>query len=255
MFEKWYSEGGFTLKRLRLSTLLLLSSVVMALLATVTVESILRNTVQATRASVKTVPVLVATREVTAGSPLTSTTWRVASVPLGGREPNAFVQSSQVVGKYAAQNLFPGEQLIPQLVSGQVQTLQFADKIPSGDVAMAVLYNPLYDAGGFIQTGDYVSVLGVLTKSYDNNLYESYILANHIYVLSITGQSYSLSGTSGTANATRTVVLAVNPKEANQIAYLETFGQLDLLLEPTHGSPTSLGKQVNNDTVFAGGRP
>ncbi|KUO96716.1 SAF domain-containing protein [Ferroacidibacillus organovorans] len=136
------------MKRLRLSTLLLLGSVVMAAFATIAVVSILRNTIQATRNSIKTVPVLVATKEVISGAPLTSAVWRVASVPLGGREPNAFVQPSQVIGKYAVQNLFPGEQLIPQLVSGHVQTPRFADKIPSGDVAIAVLFNPLNDAGG-----------------------------------------------------------------------------------------------------------
>lgn len=231
----------------RLSVILLATSASLAIFAAVIVQSDIHKAEAAALASVKTVPVLVATQDISAHHPLVAADFAVLRVPSGGRTQGALISPLQVTGLVTTQSLYTGEQILPGMLVAASVSQRMADHIPAGMLAMAVGYNPVSDAGGALQPGDKVAILAVLGKSYaGRHRDEARIVATDILVLSTPVPNLQApSASQGTAPAqTDTVLLAVSPQTADTIAYVAVYGELSLLLEPSSGDITGASAAI-----------
>jgi len=240
-------NGGWAMRTTRLSVILLATSACLAILAAVIVQADIRKAEDAAAASIKTVPVLVATQAIAAHRPLVSGDFTVLRVPAGGRTKGALISPLQVSGLVTTQSLYTGEQILPGMLVAASMSQRMADRIPAGMLAISVGYNPVSDAGGSLQPGDKVAILAVLGKSYAGSRRdEARIVANDILVLSTPVPNLQATSTSQGAapGQADTVLLAVSPQTADAIAYVTVYGELSLLLEPSSGAVPGMSSPI-----------
>ncbi len=235
------------MKKMRVTTLLILLSIGFAVLAAVAAESALQRQIAAIRAQEKDAAVAVAKVVIPAHATITASMLQLISIPAGGVSPGTFSQLKPIIGEMATQSIYPGEQIIPNLLTDRSTSADFADRIPNGLVAIGVLYNPVYTVGGNIQAGDHVAVLSILNKGFNKTTLDaSQIIAKNVLVMSVPALPAS---TTTNQTAGQAINLAVTPEEANQIAFTAVYGQLYFVLEPSGGSLKQIPPTVTDKTI------
>ena len=237
------------MKKMRVTTLLILLSIGFAVLAAVAAESALQRQIAAIRAQEKDAAVAVAKVVIPAHATITASMLQLISIPAGGVSPGTFSQLKPIIGEMATQSIYPGEQIIPNLLTDRSTSADFADRIPNGLVAIGVLYNPVYTVGGNIQAGDHVAVLSILNKGFNKTTLDaSQIIAKNVLVMSVPALTASTTATTN-QTAGQAINLAVTPEEANQIAFTAVYGQLYFVLEPSGGSLKQIPPTVTDKTI------
>ena len=234
------------MKKMRVTTLLILLSIGFAVLAAVAAESALQGQIAAIREQEKDALVAVAKVVIPVHATITASMLQLISIPAGGVSPGTFSQLKPIIGEMATQPIYPGEQIIPNLLTDRSTSADFADRIPNGLVAIGVLYNPVYTVGGNIQAGDHVAVVSILNKGFNKtSLDASQIIAKNVLVMSVPALPVSTT----TQTAGQAINLAVTPEEANQIAFTAVYGQLYFVLEPSGGSLKQIPPTVTDKTI------
>ena len=237
------------MKKMRVTTLLILLSIGFAVLAAVAAESALQRQIAAIRAQEKDTAVAVAKVVIPAHTTITASMLQLISIPAGGVSLGTFSQLKPIIGEMATQSIYPGEQIIPNLLTDRSTSADFADRIPNGLVAIGVLYNPVYTVGGNIQAGDHVAVLSILNKGFNKTTLDaSQIIAKNVLVMSVPAMSASTTATTNPTSG-QAINLAVTPEEANQIAFTAVYGQLYFVLEPSGGSLKQIPPTVTDKTI------
>ncbi len=238
------------MKKMRMTTLLIVLSAGFALLAAVAAETALKRQTEAIQEQEKTTTVAVAATSIPAHATITSGMVKLVAIPAGGVIAGAYRSVQPVIGKLATQAIYPGEQLLPPFFTSRVTSSDFADRIPSGMVAISVLYNPVYAVGGKIKAGDHVDVISVLNKGFNKTKFDaSTIIAKNILVLSVPNLSSSNSSSASTSGSGQSISLAVSPQAANQIAFTAVYGQIYFVLEPSGGMLQSMPPVVTDSTI------
>lgn len=236
------------------------ASLVTGALAAALVHNELQSNALQVRASLREVPVVVAARAVPAGARLSRADVRLAMVPQGGRTRAAFTALRPALGLLSRQALYPGEQLLPQMLVAAAASPNLADHVPPGMLAMSVLYNPVTQAGGALTPGDRVAVLAVVGRGYDGRKVDAaQVIMDRVQVLSTpgvglgaqVGAAVSGAGAPATAsNGAQSIVLAVTPQQAQRIAFASTYGQIELLLDAANSRAAPLGAPVTDGNVL-----
>ncbi len=248
-------------KQKRLSWLLFAGSVMLALLTALVVQGQINAVVQKQRQGIHEVPVVMATKDMVAGAHINATMVTVTFVPALGKESGALVNLQGVLGKIANQPIYRGQQIVAPMLTSTSSSPRLSDHVPPGLLAMSVVYNVVNDAGGDILPGDHVAILAVLSKEYTGTHSDAArIIAQNIQVLSAptlatTGQTQanvpSPNATSSIANSA-TVVLAVTPQVAQQIGFVNAYGELDLLLQSASNRNALATSPVVTDSTVLG---
>lgn len=211
--------------------------------------------------------VLVATTGLAAGTPLSDANVAVREVTQDAVQPNAATALADIQGKALNQPVAANQQILNQYLTNpeSPDVKKLSDLVPAGKRAMSVTFTELNTAGGLVQPGDFVDVIGVFNK---NTLGkdQSMLLMQDIQVLAV-GQTAPDQGqrqgapigsqpqvplpqpqrggtTAGVAVTqptvtlpsappqTRTLTLAVDPEAAQRLALAQDYGHLEYILRP-----------------------
>lgn len=248
----------------RLSVLLFVGSLALAVLTAFLVQRQINSVLLQQKASIHEVAVVVADKKITQGSSIDASMVTIRQIPQGGLQSGVLTAVQAAIGKIANQPIYAGQQLLPQMMTTQASSARLADHVPSGQLAMSVLFNAVNDAGGNIEPGDYVAVLAILSKGYTGtNQDAARIIASHVLVLTAPSMPTTSLGSSGivatgaegstaTGATSQAVTLAVSPKTADQIAFASAYGQIDLLLESSSQSPIAPTQPIVTDSTVLG---
>lgn len=233
--------------------------------------------------------VVVLTRNVAAGEKITADMVTTKSVPVSALLEGRVTDVNSVVGKVATAPLFAGEQVISQKVTAFEGENTLAYKVPEGRRALSLMVpHEAWNAGGLVQPGDRVDVLGVttfvkvdpLTGEERPDLLAGYI-AQDVLVLAVSqtlvkivpnlenrdsgGGSLEYSAIAGDSGETFqeaiSVTLALTPEEAAKVAIIDAMkddqGQYRILVRQTGDSDLLTGNRewsyedLFNSTVSA----
>lgn len=202
----------------------------------------------------KTAPthaVVVTTRAVEAGKPLTADALAVMELPI---EPSgAYQDVARVVGQVPVVNLGVNVPVLEgQLLSG------LARQIPDGDRALAVAVDEVVGVGHQVQPGDFVDVFVILRR--DNQEIaesQSRLLLSHLRVLAYgvgsVNDSRKVQGEQMMARreGAKTAVLSVPVEQVGKLAMAQQAGRLVLALRnPSDASMPSEGMFADAPAVL-----
>ncbi|GJG94490.1 Flp pilus assembly protein CpaB [Cupriavidus pauculus] len=202
----------------------------------------------------KTAPthaVVVTTRAVEAGKPLTADALAVMELPI---EPSgAYQDAARVVGQVPVVNLGVNVPVLEgQLLSG------LARQIPDGDRALAVAVDEVVGVGHQVQPGDFVDVFVILRR--DNQEIaesQSRLLLSHLRVLAYgvgsVNDSRKVQGEQMMARreGAKTAVLSVPVEQVGKLAMAQQAGRLVLALRnPSDASMPSEGMFADAPAVL-----
>ena len=225
----------------------LLIALVFGLLSAFLVYRVLTAT-QPKSGTVAGSPVVVAKQDIPARTQITADMVTVKAVPDTLHLAGVVADPKALVGKYTKQAIMAGEQIATGMVSTSAADLGFSGQVPAGMRAISISVTEVSVAGGLIQPGDAVDVIGIfqipseqsqaVLTSPDSegakNLVAMTVLQD-VQVLAV-GQSGIDNSTTSKASPTKgqpdvkTVTLAVTPEDAERLALGQQTGILQLAL-------------------------
>jgi pilus assembly protein CpaB len=225
----------------------LLIALVFGLLSAFLIYRVLTAT-QSKGGTVAGSPVVVARQDIPARTQLTADMLTVKTVPDSLHLTGVVADPKALVGKYTKQAILAGEQIPTTVVSANPAELGFSGQVPQGMRAISINVTEVSVAGGLIQPGDAVDVIGIfqvpggqnqaVLASPDSeggkNLMTMTILQD-VQVLAV-GQAGIDNSTTSKVSPTKgqpdvkTVTLAVSPEDAERLALGQQTGILQLAL-------------------------
>lgn len=205
------------------------------------------------RAATRMVPVVVAARDIDAYSNLGAASARVESMPAAGLPDDALRSLQEIDGKYARTAILAGAPIRKaNLASAAGKGLlgsQLTDLKQPDLRAFAVPYASDTAVGGRIVSGDRVDIIAaVRIDSSSGSLSVAKTIAAGVQVLDVT------QGDTSAGDAKRTVVVAVSPAQAEDIAYALVAGTVRLSLNPYNSDVTAAANtQGVTGTTFLSG--
>lgn len=171
-------------------------------------------------------------------------TKNVATKPAG-----ALTDISELGNRTASINVAKGQ----TLTSAQFTTSQTAIgtlKIPVGKTAIALQMSNVPGVAGFVGAGDKVNVYGLMKDAENDQFGVGKLVLQNVEVLNVNGGT--LVSSQGQPGGTGLIFLvAVDPIQAEHLAYLTTFGQLYFALvekdsRPVESIPSTPGRTAEN---------
>lgn len=141
------------------------------------------------------------------------------SVPVEYIPENAITDKSKLIDNIVVRRISKGNYIFKDDISKIDEYTKI--KIPEGKMAQSINISEVGAVSYNIKKGDHVDVVA----SFEENRKTKIILQN-IEVISFGNES----GDAKTNSKPRTVILAVNTKEAEKLAYAESFGVIKLIL-------------------------
>lgn len=184
-----------------------------------------------TKASEKKIEVIRIAKAVQQGEEIKPEALQWVSVGAGSLPDEVLVEESEIIGKFAASRLYPGDYLVPDKLLSTLNTTDNILRTLDGELAVSVTIQS-FAAGlsGKLQQGDIVSVL----IAEDNGL-PAEILPELTYVeviASTTDKGFDTDTLDKTEEQEQpaTVTLKVLPKQAGILAQLEVQGNIHIAL-------------------------
>lgn len=258
--------------------LILIIGVALALIAVFMVKvyldqqrALIREEVEKKREQVKEseAAILVATRDIPEGSKIDSGFLELNNVPKKFVQPQAVSSAERIAGMVTIAPISKGEQITltklkwPQDVSADTPTRRggsLASTTPIGKRAITVSVDNIAALAGMIKPGDYVDVIAtvpIAVQAQDGKQVTQATvvpLFQNIAVLAV-GQNTGAGAQDnrykkeGGDNASL-ITLALNPQEANIIAFVQEQGRIRLVLRSPADSQVQPFQVANWDTVF-----
>lgn len=233
----------------------LLSAVVALILAVVGVVlivSYVQGADQRAMAGTKTEQVLVVSKPVPAGTPVSAldASLQLRSIPAAAVVDGAMTSLSKSAGTVTAVNLVPGEQLLrSRLVKPNAVNSSGTVPPPKGLQEITVQLGPERTVGARLKAGDTVGVY----LSFAENPQETQLVLQKVLVTNVQGAPAKQQSGTNQATAAPTgslmVTFAVTAAEAQKIVYTAEFGTIWLSLENADAVEGSPGGAVR-DNVF-----
>lgn len=184
-------------------------------------------------------PVVVARHALPARVRLGREDLEVRRLPADAAGPGAIRSPAEAVGRVTTVPLAAGEILYTTHLAGSDNPSALAYRIPSGRRAATIRVNEVSGVGGFIQPGDRVDVVAVLSKDLTGRD-EAVLLLQDVPVLAVGRDQQGSGGSLGGAGsqAAQTVTLALEPSQAVTLALADQKGAVRLLLRPAVHEPS-----------------
>lgn len=194
--------------------------------------------------------VVVAARDIPAGTLIASDMVRLATVDRGAALPGAFDSTAAVVGQVARIPIYRGEQLIASKLTAELVGAGLTYVVPPGKRAMAVRAEKVVTAGGNVRPGDRVDVLALVEDSRDDlrtgerqTTPLSLLLAQNVEVLAVEQrlQNRPAGGEPGDGTfldqpqplpEATVITLALSPEEALRVLLAEERGTIRMAVRP-----------------------
>ncbi len=208
------------------SRIVLAGAVVLGLLAAVLIARYV-NTATTRIVKVKTVPQVVASQDIPAGTVITGQMIQARSVPQPYAAAGAAAAPAQVVGRIAKVELFPGETVLGTQVATGATGSGLAFLVPNGQVALTIAVDQLSGFDGMLKAGDRVDVLAVLPAGNGVPTQRVTTALRSVRLLAVGNTTEP----GAVPSAYTTVTLALSPKNAEEVEYLQRFAGLTLTLQ------------------------
>ncbi len=166
---------------------LLILSLLLAVLASVSVFHYLNQVENTAKATANLVPVLVAREDIPARTRLTEAMFAVVEVPKDFRHADAVIDKSRIKGTFAAERLLAGEQVLSsRLVFENSSNNGLSYKISPGHRALTISVGTVAGVAGYILPGDRVDVvLTIDVKEGDRTTTVTSVIATNLRVLAV----------------------------------------------------------------------
>lgn len=169
--------------------------------------------------------VVVAVRELPAGSRLSPQMLRTVEWPLGHRPERSFSQPDALVGRVLASALLKDEPVLEGRLAAPGERGGLSAMLSDGKRAMTVKVSEIVGVAGFALPGSYVDLLVHAVDELNRPV--SRIVLERILVLAV-AQDASTSDTKPRVG--NTVTLEVTPQQAEQVDLARSVGSISLVL-------------------------
>jgi Flp pilus assembly protein CpaB len=210
------------------------ASVLLALLTGVRIQSYATQASRAAASGSRHVPVLVASRTIERGQPLSANLLRQSSVPAAYAPPGAMASIAQAAGRVALTDLAPGE-VVTDTRLARVRAGPVASLVPQGLRAFAV---PTTLPPSVVVAGDRVDVLA--TYGAGSGQPHTETVVQGVEVLLVLGGAQTGDHKGGLAldlsasdiNEPAVLIVLVAPEQEEQLAFARAFADLEVALVP-----------------------
>jgi Flp pilus assembly protein CpaB len=172
--------------------------------------------------------VVVATQDLAPRFPIPAGSLEIRSLPSGGLPSTVFTKISDAQGMIPLVTIVKGQAVSSNLVAKPGQTLGVQSgflPIPSGYVGMTIPTSEQQGVGGYVEPGDYISVIATVTTG--AKVATKTVFTN-IYVIRV-GQDTG-GGTATAATAT-SLTIVITECQAEYITWFLTYAALKYVLE------------------------
>ncbi|NMM20018.1 MAG: Flp pilus assembly protein CpaB [Rhodoferax sp.] len=177
------------------------------------------------QAAENTTPVVVASRNLDQGAPLTAAMLQEVPWPSGTVPVGSFKEVKKLEGRFVRSQAFKGEPILEAKLAPEGSTGGLSSSIPSGKRAISVKVNEVVGVAGFALPGSFVDIM---VNTMDNKQKSvSKIILKRILVLAV-AQEASRDETK--PKVVSAVTLEVTPDEAEKIDLARSIGSLSLVL-------------------------
>lgn len=213
-----------------------------AALALVTFVGVLFYTSTATGSSTGTVPVVVAANDLKIRVPIQPSDLTIVSYHVGDVPPGAFSRIADLKDTVAAINITKGQVVTNNLLVLSTDTVIGPQAsflpIPQGFVALTIPTGEQAGVAGYIQVGDYISLVATITGRTATNVRTVFTNVPVIRVGAATSESAPVQGNSGsppkTGGLTTSLTIVVTQCQAEYITWFLSNGALRYTLESYH---------------------
>jgi len=191
--------------------------------------------------------VIVAKRYIPAGATISADLLKETEIPENYIQPGAIRKAENAAGRISLANISEGEQVLANKITNTAENLSSA--IPIGYRAVAISVDSVSGINDMIKVGDVVDVIGTFEDSGAKGTYTATVLQN-VRVLAI-NDKFDLSREerrneySNASLGLSTISLALEPSEAEILAFAENKGKLKLALRNPGDDKVSTIKTTN----------
>lgn len=188
-----------------------------------------------------TTPVVVAARDIPLRTQITAGDLQVVQYSNSNLPPGYFGAAQAVVGEIAAVDFTAGQPILRNLVSSSATTIVGAATsylpIPAGWVAVTIPSGEQQAVAGYIQAGDYISVIATVTPT-GSRYPEARTVFTNLHVIrvgpAVAGTTPSAGGTLGSGQAagvSSSLTVVVNECDAEYLSWFVTYSSIRYTLE------------------------
>jgi pilus assembly protein CpaB len=213
--------------------------------------------------------VLVAKQDIPAGTVIESTMLETSIVPNKYVQPQAVTSLDRISGMITVASISKGEQISLSKLINERKTDNggLAGATPSGKRAISITVDNIASLSGMIKPGDYVDVLAVIAipvQGADGKVSGQTAvvpLFQNVLVLAVGqnmggppaaagGRYADRSAPAPASSGSNLITLALGPKEANLIAFVQEQGKMRLILRSPADAKIEPAAPATWDTFF-----
>lgn len=199
--------------------------------------------------SVRTAPLVVATRELPAGTRLAPDMLRVQNYPETMVPAQRFATVKEVEGRLLASGMSANEPLTPSRLAGEAAAGGISAVITHGKRAMAVKGSKVMGLAGLIRPGNMVDVLVTLSMGNDASKTMTKVVLENVPVLAAGSQMANEKDEGGQHADIYT--LELTPQESEKVALASTQGTLHFALRNASDTETVLTEGADARSALA----
>jgi pilus assembly protein CpaB len=209
------------------------------------------------------VKVFVANKDIPRGGAISSDNMEINIVPEQYRQPQAISSADRAIGMVAIVPISKGEQLSLNKLAQPRQLGGLAEGTPVGKRAITIAVDNISSVGGLVKPGDYVDVMALVpvpvTTPDGKQVSQVAVmpLFQNILVLAVGQDIGAITSASGgrkesekRSEGSPLITLALEPQDANLIAFVQEQGKLRLTLRSPADSQMQATQPASWDTLF-----
>ena len=199
------------------------------------------------------VDVVVAAKDLSVGSKITSDSVKVVRLPEAAVPGTAIRQKTEVLERGVVLPIVAGEFILPSKLAADKAGSGLPSLIPPGMRAVSVRVNEVVSVAGFVLPGTRVDVLLTGTPGVGGSDQQTTTVLENVAVLA-TGQTLERNSAGNPENAA-VITLLVSPDDAQKLTLASSQGKIQLSLRnPLDTKQQDLG-MVNTNSLYRVGAP
>ena len=193
--------------------------------------------------------VVVAKKEIKAGTKLTEADLAIKQLPAQAIPKDYPGSIDKVKDRIVKTTLQPEEIVIESRLVGQGAAGGLPIVIPAGQRAITIKVNDVIGVGGFISPGDRVDIISITNQS-EEKTFSKTILQN-VLILAVGDKVLDPNTVSEAGpKIVSQITVAINPKDSEKLALAQATGQLQLVLRPIGEITVSSTEGVSLHDVY-----
>ena len=209
----------------------------------------LSQTQQKVKALTVTRAVVVASKEIKAGTKLTDADLLIKQLPAQAVPKDYPSSISAIKGRIAKSTLQPEEVITETRLVGQGASGGLPVVIPPNHRAITIKVNEVIGIGGFINPGDRVDIISIINKSEEQTL--SKTILQNVLILAVGDKILDPNIVSDPQpKIVSQITVAISPKDSEKLSLAASTGQLQLALRPFGESSFSSTEGANLQDVY-----